>query len=90
MMFGTIHHGHIHFHNDSHTIQHHELNYLPSKGSMQASIHSTLHGRCNNMYSCLLKASQIMVLDIQIPFDRQLNLDGHFGIFYKIQSTHIT
>jgi hypothetical protein len=57
------------------------MNCLSSKGSMQASIHSTLHGRCNNMYSCLLEASQRMVSNIQIPSDQQLILDGHFGIF---------
>jgi hypothetical protein len=44
--------------------------FLFSIGSMQASTHSTLHGRCINRYSYLLEASQKMVLKIQIIFDQ--------------------
>jgi hypothetical protein len=50
---------------------------------MQALIHSALYGRCNK-YSYLLEASQRMVSKIQIPFNQQLILDGHFEICYKI------
>jgi hypothetical protein len=51
---------------------------------MQALIHSALYDRCNNKYSYLLEASQRMFSEIQIPFDKQLILDGHFEICYKI------
>jgi hypothetical protein len=80
----VVHHGHIYFLSDSHKIEHHKLNCLSSIGSMQALIHLALYGRCNKKYSYLLEASQRMVSKIQIPFNQQLILDGHFEICYKI------